>query len=102
MQDLAGKRVSVGSAGSATEIMATRVLEAYGLATRSSGSGFRLNESVNAMKDHKIDAFFWAGGVPTAAVIDLAATPGVKIRLIDHADAVEAMNKRTARSTART
>jgi TRAP-type uncharacterized transport system substrate-binding protein len=33
-------------------------------------------ESVNAMKDKKIDAFFWVGGIPTAAVTDLAATPG--------------------------
>jgi len=94
MQDLAGKRVSVGSAGSATEIMAVRVLEAYGLASAVKRERLSVNESVNAMKDRKIDAFFWAGGVPTAAVTDLAATPGVKIRLIDHAGAVEAMNKR--------
>jgi TRAP transporter TAXI family solute receptor len=32
------------------------------------------------------------GGVPTAAVTDLGATPGVKIKLIDHADLVEKMN----------
>lgn len=94
MQDLSGKRVSVGSAGSATEIMAVRVLEAYGLADAVKRERLSVNESVNAMKDGKIDAFFWAGGVPTAAVTDLAATPGVKIRLIDHGDAVEAMNKR--------
>jgi len=43
-------------------------------------------ESVNAIKDRKIDAFFWSGGVPTAAVTDLAATPGTKIVLLDHAD----------------
>jgi TRAP transporter TAXI family solute receptor len=94
MQDLAGKRVSVGSAGSATEIMAVRVLEAYGLADSVRRERLSVNESVNAIKDRKIDAFFWAGGVPTAAVTDLAATPGVKIRLLDHADAVEAMNRR--------
>ncbi len=33
-------------------------------------------ESVNAIKDGKIDAFFWVGGLPTAAVTDLANTPG--------------------------
>jgi len=32
-------------------------------------------ESVNAIKDRKIDAFFWSGGLPTAAITDLAATP---------------------------
>ncbi|MES1155120.1 MAG: TAXI family TRAP transporter solute-binding subunit, partial [Pseudorhodoplanes sp.] len=41
-----------------------------------------------------IDAYFWVGGLPTAAVTDLAATPGVKIKLIDHADVVDAMNKK--------
>ena len=49
-------------------------------------------ESVNALKDGKIDAFFWVGGLPTAAVTDLGATPNVKIKLIDHADVVDKMN----------
>jgi TRAP transporter TAXI family solute receptor len=51
-------------------------------------------ESVNAIKDRKIDAFFWVGGVPTAALTDLAATPGIKMKLIDHGDFAEAMNKK--------
>ena len=49
---------------------------------------------MNAIKDRKIDAFFWVGGVPTAAVTDLADTPGIKIKLIDHGEAVDAMNKK--------
>jgi TRAP transporter TAXI family solute receptor len=49
---------------------------------------------VNALKDRKIDAFFWVGGLPTAAVTDLANTPGVKIKMIDHADTVAKMNKK--------
>jgi uncharacterized protein len=52
------------------------------------------SESVNAIKDGKIDAFFWVGGLPTAAVSDLANTPGTKIKMIDHADLVPAMNKK--------
>lgn len=92
MRDLAGRRVSVGSPGSATELMALRVLEAYGLLDSLTRERLSVAESVNAMKDRKIDAFFWAGGLPTAAVTDLAATPGVRIRLLDHADAVAAMN----------
>jgi len=51
-------------------------------------------ESVNAIKDRKIDAFFWVGGIPTAAVTDLGATPGIKLRLIDHDEAADAMNKK--------
>jgi TRAP transporter TAXI family solute receptor len=49
---------------------------------------------VNALKDRKIDAFFWVGGLPTAAVTDLANTPNVKIKMIDHAELVPAMNKK--------
>jgi len=96
MKGLKGKRVSAGSGGSATEVMAFRVSEAAGLDKDKDLRRERLGvaESVNAIKDRKIDAFFWVGGLPTAAVTDLANTPGVKIKLIDHADVVPAMNKK--------
>ena len=94
MSDLKGKRVSTGSPGSATEVMAFRTIEAAGLDKDKDMKRERLGaaESVNAIKDRKIDAFFWVGGVPTAAVTDLAATPGIKIKLIDHSDVVAKMN----------
>ena len=90
MADLKGKRVSTGSGGSATEVMAFRVIEAAGLDKDKDMKRERLGvaESANALKDRKIDAFFWVGGLPTAAVTDLANSPGVKIKLIDHADLV--------------
>jgi hypothetical protein len=96
MKDLKGKRVSTGSGGSATEVMAFRVIEAAGLDKDKDLKRERLGaaESVDAIKDRKIDAFFWVGGLPTAAVTDLANTPGVKIKMIDHADVVPAMNKK--------
>jgi len=96
MKDLKGKRVSTGSGGSATEVMAFRVIEAAGLDKDRDMKRERLGvaESVNAIKDRKIDAFFWVGGLPTAAVTDLANTPGVKLKLIDHAELVPAMNKK--------
>jgi TRAP transporter TAXI family solute receptor len=96
IKDLKGKRVSTGSGGSATEVMAFRVIEAAGLDKDRDMRRERLGvaESVNALKDRKIDAFFWVGGLPTAAVTDLANTPNVKIKMIDHADLVPAMNKK--------
>jgi TRAP transporter TAXI family solute receptor len=96
MSDLKGKRVSTGSGGSATEVMAFRVIEAAGLDKDKDMKRERLGvaESVNALKDRKIDAFFWVGGLPTAAVTDLASTPGIKIKMIDHANLVGAMNKK--------
>jgi TRAP transporter TAXI family solute receptor len=94
MADLKGKRVSTGSGGSATEVMAFRVIEAAGLDKDKDMKRERLSvaESVNALKDRKIDAFFWVGGLPTSAVTDLGATPGVKLKLVDHADLVDKMN----------
>lgn len=96
LADLKGKRVSTGSPGSATEVMGFRVIEAAGLDRDRDLKRERLGvaESVNAIKDRKIDAFFWVGGLPTAAVTDLANTPNVKIRMIDHAEVVAAMNKK--------
>jgi len=96
IQDIKGKRVSTGSGGSATEVFAFRVIEAAGLDKDKDMKRERLGvaESVNALKDRKIDAFFWVGGLPTAGVTDLATTPGVKIRMVDIAQLVPAMQKK--------
>ena len=93
VKDLKGKRVSTGAPGSGTEVMALRVIEAYGLDPNKDMTRDRLSvsESAGALKDGKIDAFFWVGGLPTAAITDLGATPGVKMKLIGHAEAVPKM-----------
>ena len=44
-------------------------------------------ESTNAIRDNKLDAYFFVSGVPTSAITDLAASPGT-IHLIDHAGSV--------------
>lgn len=91
--DLKGKRVSTGAPGSGTEVKGLRVLEAYGLSPKDLKSQERLGvgESAGALKDRKIDAFIWDGGLPTAAVLDLGATPGIKIHIVPHGDAVPKM-----------
>lgn len=83
--DLKGKRISGGAPGSASEAQTFRLLEAAGLDKDKDVRRERLSvaESAAALKDRKIDAFVWGGGVPTAAVVDLAATPGVTIKLIE-------------------
>src|SRR5258708_10274208 len=80
MADLKGKRVSTGSPGGATEVMAFRVIEAAGLDKDKDMKRERLGvaQSGNAIKDRKIDAFFWVGGLPTPAVPELPATPAMK------------------------
>jgi TRAP transporter TAXI family solute receptor len=94
--DLRGKRVSTGSPGSGVEVIALRMLEAAGLDPKKDFKQERLgaSESASAIKDRKIDAFFWIGGVPTAALTDLAATPGIKMKLLDIAELADAMNKK--------
>ena len=94
--DLKGKRVSTGAPGSGTEVKALRVLEAYGLDPSKDMSRDKLgaSESAGALKDRKIDAYFWDGGLPTASVTDLGATPGIKIKLIGHGEAVSKMRER--------
>jgi uncharacterized protein len=91
--DLKGRRVSTGAPRSANELMAARVLEAAGV-KNIQRERLTPQESANALKDRKIDAFFWVGGIPTASVTDFAATPGVRIKLVDHGDVVDAMNKK--------
>ncbi len=82
--DLKGKRVSVGAPGSGTEVTALRLLQAAGIDPDRDIRKDRLGvaASVDALRDKKIDAFFWSGGLPTSAVLDLAATPGLRIKLI--------------------
>jgi uncharacterized protein len=89
--DLKGKRVSVGAPGSGTEIIANRILEAVGIDPEKDFQRQRLSpaDSAGAMKDKKLDAFFWSGGVPTPAILDLAATPGTKLRYLANDDLIQ-------------
>jgi hypothetical protein len=91
--DLRGRVVSVGSPGSGTELIADRVLMAAGLDPRADLTRHALGatESAGALKDGKVDAFFWSGGLPTPAIEDLAATPGMTIRLIPQDDILETL-----------
>jgi uncharacterized protein len=93
VSDLKGKRISTGAPGSGTEVKGLRVLEAYGINPDKDIKRDRLgaSESAGALKDNKIDAFFWDGGLPTASILDIAATPGVKIKLLGHAEALPKM-----------
>jgi len=94
VMDMKGKRVSTGSPGSATEVFAFRIIEAAGLDKDKDMTRERLGaaESTNAIKDGKIDAYFFVAGVPTSAITDLGATPGTTLKLIDHSSFVPKMN----------
>ncbi|HVR88449.1 MAG TPA: TAXI family TRAP transporter solute-binding subunit [Candidatus Limnocylindria bacterium] len=92
IRDLKGKRVSTGAAGSGTETKGIRILEAYGLDAVKDIQPQRLNaqDSADALRDGKIDAFFFDGGLPTGAVSDIANSTNIK--LLDQSDAIAKMN----------
>jgi TRAP transporter TAXI family solute receptor len=91
--DLRGKVVSTGSAGSGTEVIALRVLRAAGLDPDRDlrRQALSVNASADALKDDKIDAFFWSGGVPTASMLDLASTAGITAKLMPNDDVLPAL-----------
>jgi TRAP transporter TAXI family solute receptor len=84
LADLRGHAVSVGSPGSGTELISDRILAAAGMDPRKDITRYALSvtESAGALKDGKLDALFWSGGVPTPAIQDLASTPGLSIDLL--------------------
>jgi uncharacterized protein len=95
VNDLRGTTVSTGAPGSGTEVIALRILRAAGLdpdrdLTRQ---GLGASESAGALKDGKIHAFFWSGGLPTAAIQDLAHSPGMTIALIPNGDFIPALRR---------
>jgi TRAP transporter TAXI family solute receptor len=91
-----GKRsFSTGSPGSGTEFIADRVLAEAGVDPRTGITRHSLgaSESAGALKDGKLDAFFWSGGVPTPAVQELASTPGMSIALLPQDDLVPLLQR---------
>lgn len=73
--DLAGKRVSIGAAGSGVYFNAIDVLGCYGLTEADiipTYQGF--GDSANSLKDGQIDAAFVVSGAPTTAIVELATT----------------------------
>jgi uncharacterized protein len=97
LADLKGKRVSTSAAGSGVEEQAGYVLKALGLDWDKDIQRQSLNaaDSAAALKDGKLDAFFWSGAVPTASITDLAKSNDGKIVLIpvDAATAETIMQK---------
>ena len=88
IEDLKGKRVSVGDAGSGVEFNARQILEAYDITFEDidvNNLGF--GDSSDALKDGKIDAFFCTAGAPTTAIVELATTNDINLLAIDDAHA---------------
>jgi TRAP transporter TAXI family solute receptor len=74
--DLRGKRISTGSPGSGSELVALRVLTAAGLNPDRDvrRQALSLPETVKAMRSGSLDAMFWTGGLPAIGISDLLRT----------------------------
>lgn len=80
IEDLAGKRVSVGAAGSGTYFNAIHLLAAAGMTLDDIDEQFlSFAESGDAAKNRQIDAFFCTAGIPNAAITELASGSEAKV-----------------------
>jgi|TARA_B100002003_G_scaffold188940_1_gene177660 TRAP transporter TAXI family solute receptor len=93
--DLRGRVISTGAPGSGTEVSAFRILQASGLDPEMDirKQSLGVAQSVDALKDNKIDAFFFSGGIPTGAVLDLASTVGRTIKVIPNGETLATLQE---------
>ena len=77
LKELSGKRVGVASAGSGTQVSVKMILKHYGIKVKEHELG--LKQSAQRLADGQLDAFFYAGGTPFAALIQLGSTKGFEL-----------------------
>ena len=89
--DLKGKKVSLDEPGSGTLLNARAILGAYGLTEKDITPEYvKPNQAAEKMKDGSVDAFFFTGGFPAAAISELASTgSGIELLPIDGAGAAK-------------
>ena len=100
--DLAGKRVSIGATGSGVYYNAMDILGVYGLTEDDIiPTSFDFGETIEALRDGRIDAGFVVAGAPTNAVASLAATNDVYLVSLDdeHISALIAASPYYAKNT---
>src|SRR5699024_2624777 len=84
VEDLKGKKVSVGAPGSGTYVNAEQILEMHGLTMDDiDAQNLDFGESAGGIKDGNIDAAFITAGTPTGAVEELQATAEVNVLPIE-------------------
>lgn len=78
--DFAGKRISIGAAGSGVYTNAVHVLEAAGLTLDDIDAQYlSFAESADGLKNKQIDAAFICAGIPNAAITELGSSVDVKL-----------------------
>ena len=87
LKDLNGKRVGVAAAGSGTQVSVKMILKHYGIKADEQELG--LSQSAQRLADGQLDAFFYAGGTPFAALIQLGSTKGFELYKFSEAEQKE-------------
>ncbi|WP_342431650.1 TAXI family TRAP transporter solute-binding subunit [Neobacillus sp. FSL H8-0543] len=91
VEDLKGKKVSVGAPGSGTAPNAEQILEVHGMTFDDiKKQDLSFDESTQGIQDGTIDAAFVTAGTPTGAVEGLSATEDVVIISIEQ-DKIDAL-----------
>ena len=81
LEDLRGKRVSIGTDGSGTKLMSERILKAANLASYEMDlSTLSFTQSADALRNGTIDAAFFSSGLPNPVISELASE--MKISLV--------------------
>lgn len=92
VSDLRGKRVGLGQVGSGTRVVALRVLAQAGLLPSDVEPWSQpLEQSAEALRARRLDAFFFVSGIPNDAVRELAQD--TRIRLLELESLVVGMSK---------
>ncbi len=102
LEDLRGKRVSIGAPGSGTEVNTGAILEANGITYDDiEEQRLNFNETADALANGDIDAGFWSVGAPTSSILNLATTQDIVIIALSEAeiDAAMAANATFAKTT---
>ncbi|MBM4330171.1 MAG: TAXI family TRAP transporter solute-binding subunit [Deltaproteobacteria bacterium] len=81
--DLKGKRISMGTAGSGSAISGEKFLRHLKLWDQVKAIHLPAMEASEALKDGRIDAYNWHTGIPSAAIVDTAATHSKEMVLLD-------------------
>ncbi len=96
VRGLRGRVVAFGGAGSGTAALAERILRVEGLDAARDVRRQHLGvaPAVEALRDGKIDAFFWGSGVPSGPILDLATSAGSRMRLVENAHVLQRLRER--------
>jgi TRAP transporter TAXI family solute receptor len=77
LKDLNGKSIGVAAAGSGTQVSVRMILKHYDI--KASEHELGLGQSAQRLADGQLDGFFYAGGTPFAALIQLGSTKGFEL-----------------------